>query len=89
MHMSDLIISVKQQSENRFKFMNITKEMAFLSTQTFPESGTFPLRWGLKVEEFAEEIKRTGHLLVEPFCRVSGNFVVNLKTRRVQTQICF
>lgn len=38
-----------------------------------------PLRLGLKVEEFAEEVKGTGHLFVEPFCRVLGDFVVNLK----------
>lgn len=40
-----------------------------------------PLCWGLKVEKFAQEVKGAGHLLVEPFCRVLGDSVVDLEKK--------
>lgn len=39
------------------------------------------LRQNLKVEKFAQEVKGTRHLLVEPFGRVLGDLVVNLEAR--------
>lgn len=47
-------------------------------------SGTSLLRWRIKVEELAEKIKGTRHLLVEPFSRVLGNFMVDLEISRYQ-----
>lgn len=50
--------------------------------------GLIGLCFALKVEKFAEKIERTGHLLVESFCRVLGDFMVNLQMGTVTSQMC-
>lgn len=87
-----MIVSVKVESEfyKHIRFTNLLNHdpKQLQSCLAESETGTLPLCLALKVEKLAEEVEGTGHLLVEPLCRVLGDFVVNLETSTGNNHVC-
>lgn len=91
----DIINASSQWQQSKFKHLvTLLKEEVTEECGTDIEyyflKNTLSLCLALEVEEFAEEVKGTGHLFVEAFCSILGDLVVNLQMTTVndQTSLC-